>query len=164
MKRDSRCVMWSFASLGDLMTNFCITLGPSWVVACWCAEEVWWRKTFSEGWGCQIVSQIIYYYYTTPTQICILIFSYRLCELLYDKKRNFAKVLSCYVRDKTRRVIKIYILHPWTWCHACPSELSCPHMQPQAFAYIHSVMNEDHYTEPDREEVTRAVLQNIQVQ
>ena len=36
-------------------------------------------------------------------------------------------------------------------------------MQPQAFAFIHSVMNEDQYTEPDREEVTRAVLQNFQV-
>ena len=35
--------------------------------------------------------------------------------------------------------------------------------QQQAFAFIHSVMNEDQYTEPDREEVTRAVLQHFQV-
>ena len=43
-----------------------------------------------------------------------------------------------------------------TLCHST-------HTQPQAFAYIHSVMTEDQYTEPDREEVTRAVLQNFQV-
>lgn len=96
--------MWSFASLGDLTANYCIILGPSWVVACWCSEEVRWRKTFSEGWSCQIVCEIS----IIITQLLrkFVHFSYRLCELLYDKKRNFAKVLSCYVRDKTRRVIK----------------------------------------------------------
>ncbi len=34
-------------------------------------------------------------------------------------------------------------------------------MQQQSFAYIHAVMNEDQYTEPDREELTRAVLASI---
>lgn len=35
--------------------------------------------------------------------------------------------------------------------------------QHQAFSYIHAVMNEDLYTEPDREEVAREVLDNFQV-
>ena len=35
--------------------------------------------------------------------------------------------------------------------------------QQQAFSYIHAVMNEDQYTEPDREEVARAVMQNFKV-
>ena len=36
-------------------------------------------------------------------------------------------------------------------------------MQQQSYSYIHAVMNEDLYTEPDREEVARAVLQNFKV-
>ena len=36
------------------------------------------------------------------TVVCT--YSYRLCELLYEKKRQFAKVLSCYLRDPNRRV------------------------------------------------------------
>lgn len=32
------------------------------------------------------------------------VYSYRLCELLYEKKRQFGKVLSCYLRDKHRIV------------------------------------------------------------
>ena len=35
--------------------------------------------------------------------------------------------------------------------------------QHQAFSYIHAMMNEDLYTEPDREEVAREVLDNFQV-
>jgi hypothetical protein len=62
---------------------------------------------------------------------------YRLCELVYEKRRQFGKVLSCYLRDPNRR-------------H-------------QAFSYVHSVMSEDQYTEPDREEVSRAMLDKFQV-
>lgn len=62
---------------------------------------------------------------------------FRLCELLYEKRRQFAKVLSCYIRDNNRRQ--------------------------QCFSYVRAVMNEDLYTEPDREEVARAVLQNFKV-
>ena len=38
-----------------------------------------------------------------------------------------------------------------------------PCTQHQAFSYIHAVMNEDLYTEPDREEIARAVLDNFHV-
>jgi hypothetical protein len=62
---------------------------------------------------------------------------YRLCEQLYEKRRQFGKVLSCYLRD--------------------------PHRTHQAFSYVHAVMNDDQYTEPDREEVSRAMLDKFQV-
>lgn len=35
--------------------------------------------------------------------------------------------------------------------------------QHQAFSYVHAVMTEDQYTEPDREEVSRATLDKFQV-
>ena len=38
-----------------------------------------------------------------------------------------------------------------------------PCTQHQAFSYIHAVMNEDLYTEPDREEIATAVLDNFHV-
>ena len=31
--------------------------------------------------------------------------SYRVCEVLYGKKRQFSNVLSCYWRDPNRKVI-----------------------------------------------------------
>lgn len=86
--------------------------------------------------------------------------SFRLCELLYEKRRQFAKVLSCYIRDNNRRV---------STCSAgaCALFLSLcvcvPFLQQQCFSYVRAVMNEDLYTEPDREEVARAVLQNFKV-
>lgn len=44
-----------------------------------------------------------------------------------------------------------------------PDSILSPGSQHQAFSYIHAVMNEDLYTEPDREEVAREVLDNFQV-
>ena len=86
--------------------------------------------------------------------------SYRLCELLYEKKRQFAKVLSCYIRDNNRRVRRAD-------CRQSLSTGMCRFVislsQQQSFSYIRAVMNEDLYTEPDREEVARAVLQNFKV-
>ncbi|KAL5471029.1 hypothetical protein EMCRGX_G029102 [Ephydatia muelleri] len=62
---------------------------------------------------------------------------FRLCELLYDKRRQFVKVLSCYLEDAPRR--------------------------PQAFNFIHNVMTDEQYTEGDREEVAKAVVENFQL-
>lgn len=33
-----------------------------------------------------------------------IFYSYRLCELLYGRRRQYGKVLSCYFRDPQRRV------------------------------------------------------------
>ncbi|XP_015748737.1 PREDICTED: vacuolar protein sorting-associated protein 8 homolog [Acropora digitifera] len=62
---------------------------------------------------------------------------YRVCEMLYEKKRQFPKVLSCYFRDSYR-------------AH-------------QVFAYVHYVMTEDVYTELEREELKEASLHSLQV-
>ncbi|KAK2552517.1 Vacuolar protein sorting-associated protein 8-like protein [Acropora cervicornis] len=61
---------------------------------------------------------------------------YRVCEMLYEKKRQFPKVLSCYFRDSFR-------------AH-------------QVFAYVHYVMTEDVYTELEREELKEASLHSLQ--
>ncbi|XP_044183572.1 vacuolar protein sorting-associated protein 8 homolog isoform X3 [Acropora millepora] len=61
---------------------------------------------------------------------------YRVCEMLYEKKRQFPKVLSCYFRDSYR-------------AH-------------QVFAYVHYVMTEDVYTELEREELKEASLNSLQ--
>lgn len=34
----------------------------------------------------------------------MLIDSFRVCELLYEKRRQFDKILSCYLRDPSRKV------------------------------------------------------------
>ena len=36
--------------------------------------------------------------------VCVCVCSYRLCEVVYEKRRQFGKVLSCYLRDPNRRV------------------------------------------------------------
>lgn len=36
-------------------------------------------------------------------------------------------------------------------------------LQPQAFTFIHCVMTDEQYTEADREEVAKAVVENFQV-
>lgn len=36
--------------------------------------------------------------------IVVVCFSYRVCEMLYERKRQFSKVLSCYFRDSSREV------------------------------------------------------------
>ena len=109
------------------------------------------------------------------------LYSYRLCELLYEKRRLFGKVLSCYLRDPNRRVRDAVCMHTYTASlHSCYdlalfsylnsivpcvsfSSLGSPIPQHQAFSYIHAVMTEDQYTEPDREEVARAMLEKFQV-
>ena len=37
------------------------------------------------------------------------------------------------------------------------------YLQPQAFNFIHSVMTEEQYTEADKEEVAKAVVESFQV-
>ncbi|XP_048580337.1 vacuolar protein sorting-associated protein 8 homolog isoform X2 [Nematostella vectensis] len=61
---------------------------------------------------------------------------YRVCELLYEKTRQFPKILSCYLRDPARRE--------------------------QAFLYIHTAMTDDAYTDLEREEVKAAALDALQ--
>lgn len=36
--------------------------------------------------------------------ICNYFDSFRVCELLYEKRRQFDKILSCYLRDPSRKV------------------------------------------------------------
>ncbi|PFX22478.1 Vacuolar protein sorting-associated protein 8-like [Stylophora pistillata] len=61
---------------------------------------------------------------------------YRVCEMLYERKRQFSKVLSCYFRDSYR--------------------------EHQVFNYVHYVMSEDVYTDLEREELKEATLNSLQ--
>ncbi|RMX42196.1 hypothetical protein pdam_00017314 [Pocillopora damicornis] len=61
---------------------------------------------------------------------------YRVCEMLYERKRQFSKVLSCYFRDSYR--------------------------EHQVFTYVHCVMSEDVYTDLEREELKEATLNSLQ--
>ncbi|CAH3128652.1 unnamed protein product [Porites lobata] len=60
---------------------------------------------------------------------------YRVCEMLYERTRQFPKVLSCYFRDSSR--------------------------EPQVFNYVHYVMTEDGYTDLEREELKEASLNSL---
>ncbi|XP_065176622.1 vacuolar protein sorting-associated protein 8 homolog [Sycon ciliatum] len=61
---------------------------------------------------------------------------FQVLEQLYERRREFAKVLSCYWRDPTRRA--------------------------QAFSYIHHVMLDDSFVEFERAEVEQAALKHMQ--
>ncbi|KAL9958184.1 hypothetical protein ACROYT_G035162, partial [Oculina patagonica] len=61
---------------------------------------------------------------------------YRVCEMLYERKRQFSKVLSCYFRDSYR--------------------------EQQVFTYVHYVMTEDAYTDLERDELKEASLNSLQ--
>lgn len=62
-----------------------------------------WRRSDLHR-NCFVVFALSYVY--TVMSTC----SYRLCELLYEKKRQFAKVLSCYLRDPNRRVSGVAVV------------------------------------------------------
>jgi len=57
---------------------------------------------------------------------------YRVCEIIYQKKRQFDKVLSCYWRDPAR--------------------------QHQAFSYIEQILADDSFTDLEQEEIGNAIL------
>ena len=60
---------------------------------------------------------------------------YRVCELLYEKQRQYAKVLSCYIRDPARRY--------------------------QSFAFVDELMSGDSFTDIERGEMQDAVLASM---
>ena len=49
---------------------------------------------------CVILYHLIIYVYH---------FSYRVCELLYETRKEYHKILNCYLKDTSRQVINIYI-------------------------------------------------------
>jgi hypothetical protein len=60
---------------------------------------------------------------------------FRVLEMLYEQRRQLAKILSCYLRDPVR--------------------------QTMAFSYIHGVMTSDEYVEFERQEVEQAALASL---
>ena len=60
---------------------------------------------------------------------------YQVCELLYEKNRQYAKVLSCYVRDSARR-------------H-------------HSFAYINELLLSDSFTDLEGKEMENAILNSL---
>ncbi|XP_064646589.1 vacuolar protein sorting-associated protein 8 homolog isoform X2 [Lineus longissimus] len=61
---------------------------------------------------------------------------YRVCELLYEKRREFDKILSCYWRDPSRKY--------------------------QAFAYIESIIVNPLYTEEEKDNVRKEALLHLE--
>ncbi|XP_022112058.1 vacuolar protein sorting-associated protein 8 homolog isoform X1 [Acanthaster planci] len=61
---------------------------------------------------------------------------YRVTELLYEKRRQFDRILLCYLRDPSRKLA--------------------------VFSYINNVMIESCYTEPEKEAVQNQALENLQ--
>ncbi|XP_065882689.1 vacuolar protein sorting-associated protein 8 homolog isoform X2 [Dysidea avara] len=63
---------------------------------------------------------------------------YRVCEVLYGRKRQFSNVLSCYWRDPNRKTA--------------------------AFSYIHQIMSGDErYSEAEREEVEKVTMEHMEL-
>ena len=60
---------------------------------------------------------------------------FRVCEVLYEKKRMYAKVLSCFTRDPARRN--------------------------HSFSYINQLLLEDSFTDLERSEVQDAILNSL---
>ena len=60
---------------------------------------------------------------------------YQVCELLYEKHRQYAKVLSCYIRDNARSY--------------------------QSFAYINELLLADSFTDLERSEMQDAILNSL---
>ncbi|XP_028409020.1 vacuolar protein sorting-associated protein 8 homolog [Dendronephthya gigantea] len=60
---------------------------------------------------------------------------YQVCEILYIRRRQYGKVLSCYFRDQSR--------------------------QNQAFEFVKLKMTDDSYTDLDRAELKQTVLENL---
>ena len=60
---------------------------------------------------------------------------YQVCELLYEKNRQYAKVLSCYTRDDARKA--------------------------QSFTYINELLSADSFTDLERNEMQDAILNSL---
>lgn len=60
---------------------------------------------------------------------------YRVCEIIYQKKRQYEKVLSCYWRDPARKSV--------------------------IFDYIDTILMDDSFTDLEREEISAAVLSSM---
>lgn len=152
--------MLKIISLCCTTSSFCFWCsGSTWAVACWRVKEVWWRETLSQGRSCKIVS-FVSCYTRVDSSISILSTS-ATAFVSFSMTKSETLPWFCHATSGTKQEgwewkICMYLLIMASW-------LLYMHQQPQAFAFIHSVMNEDQYTEPDREEVTRAVLQNFQV-
>ncbi|XP_030829831.1 vacuolar protein sorting-associated protein 8 homolog [Strongylocentrotus purpuratus] len=61
---------------------------------------------------------------------------YRVCEVLYERRREFDKILLCYLRDSSRKS--------------------------SVFSYIHQVMIESYYTEPEKDAVQKQAIKHLQ--
>lgn len=61
---------------------------------------------------------------------------YRVCELLYEKRRQFDKILLCYLRDYARRY--------------------------HSFSYISSILNSERFTDKEKDDVKKEALHNLQ--
>ncbi|CAC5412316.1 VPS8 [Mytilus coruscus] len=61
---------------------------------------------------------------------------YRVCEMLYEKRRQYDKILSCYLRDYARKY--------------------------HAFSYITSILNSDRYSSMEKEALKEEALRNLQ--
>ncbi|XP_063412679.1 vacuolar protein sorting-associated protein 8 homolog [Mytilus trossulus] len=61
---------------------------------------------------------------------------YRVCEMLYEKRRQYDKILSCYLRDYARKY--------------------------HAFSYITSILNSDKYSSTEKEALKEEALRNLQ--
>jgi len=79
---------------------------------CWSSgmQEDWNSLTTPEFWSlpkmlsCKYSSMITVQFTLDLWLIAVVCFSYRVCEMLYERKRQFSKVLSCYFRDSHREV------------------------------------------------------------
>ncbi|XP_072180793.1 vacuolar protein sorting-associated protein 8 homolog [Diadema setosum] len=60
---------------------------------------------------------------------------YRVCEVLYEKGREFDKILLCYLQDSSRKS--------------------------SSFSYINQIMMESYYTEAEKEAVQRQALKHL---
>ena len=60
---------------------------------------------------------------------------YQVCELLYEKNRDFAKVLSCYIRDNARKY--------------------------DSFTYINELLSSDSFTDLEGRELQGAILNSL---
>nr|XP_006819234.1 PREDICTED: vacuolar protein sorting-associated protein 8 homolog [Saccoglossus kowalevskii] len=61
---------------------------------------------------------------------------YRVCELLYDKRREYYKILDCYLKDAYR--------------------------QNHAFSFVHAIMSETVYTQKEKDELQQQTLSHLE--
>ncbi|XP_070570211.1 vacuolar protein sorting-associated protein 8 homolog isoform X2 [Ptychodera flava] len=61
---------------------------------------------------------------------------YRVCELLYDKRRQYYKILDCYLKDSAR--------------------------QHQAFSFIHGIMSEGFYAQEEKDALQQEAIKHLE--